>query len=298
MGAKLCTEHGLHFDPETQAGCVRCRRAGGDAGPSRRSAGLRIVVLLVVGAAAIGAMSVWVRRANEEAALHPTVRTLYDPATSVPLRAPSAQLVELAAPAPPIVRVPQGAPPAAGWPVMVLLHGTGGSGDRFLSFAEAANDARFAAVVLTGPVMVEPGRFGWPDDVDAIERYVAKLTETATTSGGALSRGRVVIGGYSTGAWLAIRLAAARPDRYSAVLAFAPVGPPRPLGQAVAGRVELRMFVGGEDEGGRSTAAAMEGEWRARGWPVHVISYDGGHALPARYREMLVANARAIETAP
>jgi predicted esterase len=294
---ETCTIHGLRFDSQTQSGCVLCRRAAHDV--AQRNKRVRILLVLVVGAIALAAVSLHVKRKNDEAATNPIVRVVHDPSSpssaSAPAGAPAAASPAraLSPPAPAITRAPRGRAPVKGWPTIVLLHGTGSSAERFIDCADAVNEAQLAAILPTAPARVASGGYGWPDDLEALEAYVAQAVDGATSF--PIDRSRVLIGGYSSGAWVAIGVAARRPESYRAVLALAPIGPPRTLAAARGtSAVELTMFAGRNDEGALATAMSFEAAWHARGWPARIIPYDGGHPLPSSWPEMVKAAAASL----
>jgi predicted esterase len=114
----------------------------------------------------------------------------------------------------------------------ILLHGRGGSAEDMIGFAEALPYAQFAYLVPQAA-----GHTWYP------ERFLAPLGENEPWLGSALaviaglltecSRAhippdRVVIGGFSQGACLALEFAARHPRRYGAVLGLSGslIGPP------------------------------------------------------------------------
>lgn len=284
---KTCEEHGLRFDPATQLGCVVCRRqarrteASGGGG-----AGTRIVVLLVAGGLAIGGAAWFLRRRLPEMIAETNSKGASGRAGSVAAR-------PLVAPVAPFVSAPAVTAPRGGHPTMIVMHGVGGSGARFAYFAQALNDAGIAVVVPTGPIVLESDHYSWSDDLDAMEVYLAKAIDEVAGQQ-RIDRKRLMIGGYSAGAWLAIAIAARRPETYHAVLAFAPVGPREWAFAPAQTGVALTMFAGRDDIVAQETARAAEASWRTRGWPAQIVPYAGGHQPPSTFRAAAKDAAAAL----
>lgn len=285
---KTCEEHGLGFDPATQLGCVVCRRQARRTEASDGGTARRIVVLLVVGGLLIGGAVWFLRRHLPAMIAAKDAETTGGGATGA-----GAAARPLVAPIAPFFSAPSGAPPPGGHPTMIVMHGVGGSGARFTYFAQALNEAGIAAVVPTGPVVVESDHYSWSDDLGAMEVYLANAIDFVASQQ-RIDRTRLMIGGYSAGAWLAIAIAARRPDTYHAVLAFAPVGPREWAFAPAKTDVALTMFAGRDDIAAQDTARAAEASWRARGWTAQIVPYAGGHQPPATFRMAAKEAAAAL----
>ncbi len=154
--------------------------------------------------------------------------------------------------------------------LVVVLHGAGGNGDAALTrqgWAELAGVAGFIAVAPDAlpPDLARPAAFrdnprywndgaertppakAWVDDVGFLARLIATLKTQSPID-------RVFMTGFSSGAAMAIRFAAARPDLLTAVAAIAghptPVpklaGTPPSLLYATGTRDPLNPVAGGE----------------------------------------------------
>jgi phospholipase/carboxylesterase len=165
---------------------------------------------------------------------------------------------------------------AASAPLLVMLHGSRGSGHRVLRSVLAAAD-RYGVVVLApdsrGPTWdVLHGGYG-PD-----VRFVARALEAALARCDVDPSG-YALGGISDGASYALGLGLSNGDVFGAVLAFSP-------GFAAAGTLvgRPRIFVSHGtadnvlpiDACSRRIVPALE---RA-GYQVTYEEFDGGHTLP------------------
>lgn len=145
--------------------------------------------------------------------------------------------------------------------LVVVLHGAGGNGDAALArqgWAELAVAAGFIAVAPDGlpPDITRPASFrdnprywndggertppakAWVDDVGFLARLIAVLKVEVPVN-------RVFMTGFSSGAAMAIRFAAQRPDLLTAVAAVA--GHPTPVPQPAGSPPSLLYATGTRD---------------------------------------------------
>lgn len=174
-----------------------------------------------------------------------------------------------------ILRLPRtGA--AAPLPLLVLLHGATGAGERILRrFGTAPDDA---GVAVLAPDSREStwdaigGRFG--ADVHFINRALERVFETV-----AVDPERIAVGGFSDGATYALSLGLINGDLFTRVLAFSP-------GFVVDGTAHgrPRFFVShGTDDSilpidrcSRRIVPALQ----KRGYDVTFREFTGGHEVP------------------
>ncbi|MDX2175606.1 MAG: PHB depolymerase family esterase [Candidatus Sumerlaeia bacterium] len=177
-----------------------------------------------------------------------------------------------------IVRVPEGAPPKAGWPLVLMLHGGGGSAehlDRRSSWVALARREGAVLVLPNGtprdeekPRSLTGNPQTWNDGgkaslstgsqsaagkgIDDSGFLVALLDEVAKRT--PVDSARVFVAGHSNGSGMAYRVAAEHPERFAAVGVvaghFRVDDPPR------ESPVPLLQITGSEDplvplEGGR-----------------------------------------------
>jgi phospholipase/carboxylesterase len=177
-----------------------------------------------------------------------------------------------------LLYVPDSAGPGA--PVLVFLHGAGGSGRAHLRAVLAAAD-RYG-VVLVAPDSRHPstwdliaeGRFG--RDVAFLDRVLDAAVDDLDID---VDTERLAIGGVSDGASYALSLGLANGDVFSAVLAFSPgfLVVPGPVGRP-------RVFVSHGtadpvlpiDACSRSFVPVL----RDAGYEVELREFDGGHTVP------------------
>ena len=166
---------------------------------------------------------------------------------------------------------------AGALPLLVLLHGAGGSGAGILRrLGAAASDAGVAVLApdARGPTWdAIRGRFG--ADVEFIGRALDRVFATT-----AVDPARVAIGGFSDGATYAISLGVANGDVFRRVLAFSP-------GFYVEGatRGSARFFIS-HGTGDRilpidRCSRVIVDALRTSGHQVTYREFDGGHEIPA-----------------
>lgn len=174
-----------------------------------------------------------------------------------------------------ILRVPRKAPNQP-LPLLVLLHGATGGGERILRRLGTATDA--AGVAVLAPDSREStwdamgGRFG--ADVHFINRALERVFETV-----AVDPERIAIGGFSDGATYALSLGLINGDLFTRVVAFSP-------GFIVDGTPHghPRFFVShGTDDSilpidqcSRRIVPALQ----KRGYDVTFREFPGGHEVP------------------
>jgi phospholipase/carboxylesterase len=162
-------------------------------------------------------------------------------------------------------------------PLLVLLHGAGGSGAGILKWlGPAAADAGLAVLAPDsrgGTWDAIRGRFG--ADVEFLDRALARVFETT-----AIDPRRVAAGGFSDGATYAVSLGLVNGDLFSRVLAFSPgfivEGEPR-------GRASFFISHGTRDRIlpiDRCSRVIVD-LLKTDGHHVIYREFDGGHTVPA-----------------
>jgi predicted esterase len=126
----------------------------------------------------------------------------------------------------PLLAVP--AQLGAGAPLLVFLHGAGGTGAASLGVVRSAADERGCLVLL--PTSVAPTwdflAGSWGPDVARLDAALAEVFDHFPV-------GRVALGGFSDGASYALSLGLANGDLVEALLAFSPgfAAPPAQVGR-------------------------------------------------------------------
>jgi phospholipase/carboxylesterase len=165
---------------------------------------------------------------------------------------------------------------SAGAPVMVFLHGAGGTGRREMRVWLAAAD-RYGAVVIApnsrGPSWdVIHGQFG--PDVSFIDSLLFSLAPSLN-----VDWTRLALGGVSDGASYALSVGVANGDVFGSIVAFSPgfIVVAEPVGQP-------RVFV---SHGTSDPVLPIDGTSRRlvpgladAGYHVTYCEFDGGHTVP------------------
>lgn len=182
-------------------------------------------------------------------------------------------------------RRPESEAKAGAAPLIVMLHGAGGRGERARRILEA--QAERESIVLVAPDSVGrtwdgvSGRLG-PD----VERIDALLAETFARS--VIDPKRIAVAGFSDGATYALTLGLGNGDLFTHTIAFSPGF------LAVAeqsGRPQVFISHGRADEVlpvvhcSRRIVPRIEGA----GYRVRYREFDGGHAVPPEIAEEAVA---------
>ena len=166
-------------------------------------------------------------------------------------------------------------------PLLVLLHGAGGSAERQLGrMSTAPSDAGVAVLAPDsrgGTWDAISGRFG--RDVSFLNRALERVFELVS-----VDPARLVIGGFSDGATYALSLGLINGQLFKKIAAFSPgfVVPGEPEGKP-------RIFIshGTQDDilpidrCGRVIAQRL----RASGYNVTMREFEGGHEIPPAVRQ-------------
>jgi len=175
--------------------------------------------------------------------------------------------------------VPANYDPNVPAPLMMLLHGAGGSGAFFTTPEMLATYDALGLVVLA----IDSRAASWDGvttqtyevDIDFMELALAHVYTSVN-----VDPDRVGIGGFSDGATEAIGVGAANSGLFRFVAAFSPGVPYLPFS-----RGPLSMFIahGTEDPilSYNVTEAQTVPRLRQNGFPVDFVSFTGGHELPA-----------------
>jgi phospholipase/carboxylesterase len=175
-----------------------------------------------------------------------------------------------------ILQLPTKAP-SAPLPLLVLLHGAGGSGEGILRrLGQAADEA---GVALLAPDSRDSTwdaiRGGFGLDVTFVDRALQRVFELV-----AVDPARIAAGGFSDGASYALSLGLINGDLFRRVVAFSPgflvEGPPQ-------GKPQLFISHGTADPIlpiDRCSRVIVPG-LRKRGHEVTFREFDGGHEIPA-----------------
>lgn len=165
---------------------------------------------------------------------------------------------------------------AAGAPVMLFLHGAGGSGRRELRAVLGAAD-RFGAVVAAPDsrgVTWDVIHGGFGPDVEFVDRVLDAVADRCD-----VDFDRLAIGGISDGATYALSLGLTNGDLFGWILAFSPGGAvPGPL----AGKPRVFISHGTQDpilpiDG---TSRMLAPALRDAGYDVAYREFEGGHTVP------------------
>jgi phospholipase/carboxylesterase len=179
-------------------------------------------------------------------------------------------------------------------PLLLLLHGAGGSGESVLRRVREAADE--AGVAILAPDSRDSTwdaiRAGFGPDVPFIDRALARVFETL-----AIDPGRVAVGGFSDGASYALSLGLVNGDLFQGVVAFSP-------GFLVGGlRVgQPRVFIshGTSDQilPIDQTSMLIIPGLRQRGYDVTFRQFAGGHDVPPAIAREGVAWVRNLSSSP
>jgi phospholipase/carboxylesterase len=167
-------------------------------------------------------------------------------------------------------------PTSAPLPLLVLLHGAGGSGEGVLRRIGPAADA--AGVAVLSPSSRDSSwdaiRDGFGRDVAFVGRALERVFETVS-----VDAERIAVGGFSDGATYALSLGLINGDLFRRVVAFSPgfvvegVTHGRPAFFVSHGTADPILPI---DRCSRPIVSAL----RTRGYDVTFREFDGGHEVP------------------
>lgn len=187
------------------------------------------------------------------------------------------------------VVLPKDHDPARTYPLVILLHGRGGSAEAMLSLRPRLGESSFLLAAPEGAYPVGGGRSWYPayDDpklwpytdaqaVDLVQRTIRTLKQRYRLGG-------VYLLGHSQGAALAYLSGARLRGEVTGVLAFG-AGPPEPLlDEAARSALKgLPHFLSHGREDSLVPYAQIAGRldyWKAAGVPTTFEAYGGGHDL-------------------
>lgn len=176
-----------------------------------------------------------------------------------------------------ILFIPAGAP-ATPLPLLVLLHGAGGSGGNILRRLGSAADTASLAVLAPDSRDSRTwdgirGTLG--PDVAFLNRALERVFDTV-----AIDPKRVAVGGFSDGATYAITLGLSNGDLFTRVVAWSPGFY---VDDQVHGKPRFYISHGRSDEIlpiDRCSRVVVP-RLQRRGYEVTYREFDGGHAMPA-----------------
>ena len=161
-------------------------------------------------------------------------------------------------------------------PLLLLLHGAGGAGERILGRLRDAAEETGVAILApdSRDATWDAIHMGFGADVGFIDRALARVFETVS-----VDPNRIAIGGFSDGASYALSLGLVNGDLFQHIVAFSP-------GFFVGGRRvgKPRVFVshGTSDEvlPIEQTGLQVVSGLRKQGYDVAFHEFDGRHEVP------------------
>jgi len=205
---------------------------------------------------------------------YPEARLRARPREPISKLPPGVTPLELAAGRDGLMVVPDGATPTSGWPLAVLLHGSGGNAEYWDPVHAIAQDL--------GLVLLLPeSRFGsWDSqdftaDSEFIDRALLRVFARCE-----IDARRIAIGGFSAGGGYALTLGIANGDLFGDVFAFAPA---RLTVLQRHGSPSFYVAHGTADTSVPITVSRDEivPELEERGYVVNFEEFEGGHVVPA-----------------
>ena len=173
--------------------------------------------------------------------------------------------------------------PSDGWPSLVLLNGYGLNEEEIEQITSLCLERGVAAVVVDLPHWLGGDQRSSPRTEDGYEAVTAALEVIADDA--RLNPERVVVGGFSQGAFQSLVMGNRYPEKIMGILAISPAGPEA-----------LPTMWGGERDpssqslylmaGSLEAASTLDlvhraaGEWGGEGLRVNVYKHLGGHELP------------------
>jgi phospholipase/carboxylesterase len=175
--------------------------------------------------------------------------------------------------------VPQSYDPQTPTPLVLALHGAGGSANGPLAFlGPYAESYGFLLLAVDSlGITWDAIRGNYDTDVLFIDRALGETFDRC-----AVDPARIVVEGFSDGASYALGLGLANGDLFSRVVAFSPGFIP-PSDSPPLGRPEIFVSHGRQDPvlPIDSTSRVIVATLQQAGHPVTYLEFDGGHEVPA-----------------
>jgi predicted esterase len=187
--------------------------------------------------------------------------------------------------------VPEATSPLAKLPLLIALHGNGSNASAELDHWAAAAASGWLLMLPQSTQVETPDGYSWWDRDWAVREALRHIGEV--TSQHPVDPSRIVVGGFSAGAGLAIRLALGGEPRARGFIAVAPaLLTPEEIGSLLAAKVPsgLRGYLLVGDRDGRSGALAQAARslLESHGVPCRLETHaDMGHSYPGAFRESL-----------
>jgi phospholipase/carboxylesterase len=184
---------------------------------------------------------------------------------------------------------PIGYEPRYPYPLIVFLHGDGGSEEQILKLAPRVSRRNYVSIGLRGPVCLGPNRkgrvgFSWGDanDLPLIEDYLLEAIRE-TRRHYHIHSERIILAGFAEGATLAYRMGLMFPDKINGVVALNGHMPrhDRPLLRLPEAR-SLRVFIGHGIANSVVPTSLVQADRRllyAAGMDVEMKTYPTNHRL-------------------
>jgi phospholipase/carboxylesterase len=204
--------------------------------------------------------------------------------------------------------------PSAGRTVLVLLHGYGASGDDLVGFAEEVSKSAPAVslVVPVAPYRVDSGfgrtwipSFTVPTEGEVAPRFAQELERTSRAVWALIADIRrrgvrcedIILGGFSQGGGIAAHAALRAPAGCALggviIMSGAPITSVPLIASDVAVTTRVLVTHGTQDPVISPGSGRTYGlHFARRGNPVTLLSFPGGHEIPALVREAVSAFAR------
>lgn len=227
-----------------------------------------ILAAAAAGAAAVAAAPFALQRRGDG---HLTAR-LHPPAQTV---APGEQALGLGADRDGLLLVPKGYGAATPAPLLLLLHGAGGSGRRVSSLFATALDLGFVVLAPDSRDRTwDAIRGGFGPDIDFLNRALNHTFDRC-----AVDRRRVAIGGFSDGATYALSVGVASGDLFTHIVACSPGFI---VSSTTRGRPAIYVSHGKDDQilPIHSTSRRLVPELERAGYRLKYHEFDGPHAVP------------------
>jgi phospholipase/carboxylesterase len=175
-----------------------------------------------------------------------------------------------------VIHVPASYRSSTPAPLIVMLHGAGGTGEGVISRMSLAEEF---GVVLLGPDSRDPRTWdmvmgGFGVDVDFIRNAVAAVQRR-----GSIDPTRITLAGFSDGASYALSLGVGAGDVYSKIMAFSP-GFMKP--RAAKGKPRIFVSHGNDDNilPIDVTSRVIVPQLKQQGYDVTYEEFQGRHTVP------------------
>lgn len=167
------------------------------------------------------------------------------------------------------------------FPLVIALHGAGGNADHMIElWKKLAEDKGILIAAVQGTVKVRQDSYRWDDRSEGVVLAILREVQEKYK----VDAARVVLCGFSQGAYLSWITALRSPDQFRGVVCFGGLYPAaQEVSYPEALKHGLRVYLvhGAQDADSLPAARTAAQQLKTLGVPCQLHQHEGGHEIPA-----------------